>query len=214
MTTTDPNPTQPLQGQLFAISAPSGAGKSSLVRSLLATDPSLKLSISHTTRAPRGQEKNGKEYWFISQDEFKLMIAQGDFFEWAQVHENYYGTSRQSIQSSLQNGQNVILEIDWQGALQIKSLFKDAVLIFISPPSFDTLKSRLIQRGEDSPQVIEKRLINAQIELGKAKEFDFVIINDNFESALADLRAIVQVQCLRYNKQKQRNAEIFTKLGI
>lgn len=214
MTTTNPTSKQPLQGQLFAISAPSGTGKSSLVKALLAQDSSLKLSISHTTRAPRGQEQNGKEYWFIAPEEFKSMIAQDDFFEWAQVHGNYYGTSRQSILSSLQNGQNVILEIDWQGALQIKSLFNDAVLIFIIPPSLQALKSRLTQRGEDSQEVIEQRLINAKIELGKAKEFDFVIINDNFETALADLRAIVQVQCLRYNRQKHHNAAVFAKLEI
>ncbi|MGL4666404.1 MAG: guanylate kinase [Saezia sp.] len=201
-----------LPGNLYVITAPSGAGKSSLVNALLAQDPHLSLSISHTTRAPRGKEANGKEYWFTDVDHFKQMIESNEFIEWAHVHGNYYGTSRQGIQTALQDGRDILLEIDWQGALQIKKIFPQAILIFILPPSWEELKARLQKRGEDSPEVIEKRLNNAQIELAQAKNFDFVIINDIFETALSELNTITQAQRLRYEARKNSKPHVFQQL--
>lgn len=201
-----------LPGNLYVITAPSGAGKSTLVNALLAHDPNLSLSISHTTRAPRGKEINGKEYWFTSIDHFKEMIENNDFIEWAHVHGNYYGTSRQGIQTALQDGRDILLEIDWQGALQIKKIFPQAVLIFILPPSWDELRARLQKRGEDSLEVIEKRLNNAQIELAQAKNFDFVIINDVFETALSELNTITQAQRLRFEARKNSKPQVFQQL--
>ena len=212
--TTKTTATTTYPGNLYVITAPSGAGKSSLVKALMAQDPKLTLSISHTTRAPRGQEQNGKEYWFTNTDHFKQMIDHGDFLEWANVHSNYYGTSRQSIQTALQEGQDIILEIDWQGALQIKQIFPQAVLIFILPPSWDELEARLKKRGEDSMEVIQKRLGNAKIELTQANKFDFVIINDIFETALAELALITQAQRLRYETQRNNHAGVFQQLHI
>lgn len=203
-----------LSGNLYVITAPSGAGKSSLVKALMELDSGLTLSISHTTRHPRGQEQNGREYWFIEQPEFERMIEQGDFVEWAYVHDRYYGTSRHEIEKRLKEGLDVILEIDWQGALQIRKIIPTAVLIFILPPSWAELDSRLNRRGEDSAEVIQTRLNNAKIEVSKAKDFDFVIINTLFETALFDLKTIVHSQRLRYLCQKHRNAEVFKQLGI
>ena len=178
-------------GNLFVVAAPSGAGKSSLVKSLLELDSHLVVSVSHTTRKPRGQEQDGREYHFIDEKTFRKMVAAGDFFEWAEVHGHLYGTSKAGVESLVAGGQDVVLEIDWQGALQIKRIFSNAVLIFILPPSWDELRSRLERRGEDSAEVIETRLRNAAAELAHAKEFDFVIINGLFERALFDLKAIV-----------------------
>ena len=200
-------------GNLFVISAPSGAGKSTLVKHLLENDPQLRLSISHTTRAPRGQETNGKEYWFISVEAFKERIEQKGFAEWAKVHENYYGTSWEGIQSSLEAGQDILLEIDWQGALQIKEQFNKAILIFILPPSFEELEKRLVKRGEDQQEIIAKRLHNAKIELSHANQFDFAIINDDFAVALSDLQSIVKTQRLRYHRQKNQHPQLFASLG-
>lgn len=210
---TTPAPTQH-PGNLYVITAPSGAGKSSLVNALLAQDPALSLSVSHTTRAPRGKEQNGKEYWFTDTSNFKQMIEKNDFFEWAHVHGNYYGTSRPAIQTALQKGDDILLEIDWQGALQIKEIFPQAVLIFILPPSWEELKNRLKNRGEDSEEVIEKRLENAKIELAQAKNFDFVIINAVFETALSELKTVVQAQRLRYEAQKNSHTQTFQQLGM
>lgn len=201
-------------GNLFVVAAPSGAGKSSLVKSLLELDSHLVVSISHTTRPPRGQERNGREYWFISEPEFRAMVEHGDFFEWAEVHGNLYGTSRAAIESRMAAGEDVILEIDWQGALQIKRIFANAVLVFILPPSWDELRSRLERRGEDAADVIDMRLENAKTELAQAKEFDFVIINELFERALFDLKAIVHAQRLKYLSQRRLRAETFQALGI
>ena len=203
-----------IPGNLFIISAPSGAGKSSLVKALMANDSSLALSTSHTTRAPRGQEENGVHYWFVEAEKFQQMIDTGDFLEWAQVHGNRYGTSKHQIMSCLQNGQDIILEIDWQGALQIHQIYPQAVLIFIVPPSLAELENRLRKRGEDSHETIEKRLNNAKIELAKAKVFDFVIINDIFETALSDLQTVVHSQRLRYSSQQYRHADVFKALHI
>nr|HQC99965.1 guanylate kinase [Aquabacterium sp.] len=161
-------------GNLFVVAAPSGAGKSSLVKALLELDSHLDVSVSHTTRAPRGQEQNGREYWFIAKDDFRRMVDAGDFFEWAEVHGNLYGTSRRAIEDRLARGEDVVLEIDWQGALQIKKLFAHAILIFILPPSWAELEQRLKRRGEDGAEVIATRMENARLEVAQARHFDFV----------------------------------------
>jgi len=201
-------------GNLFVVAAPSGAGKSSLVKALLELDARLALSVSHTTRAPRGQEVDGREYHFITPDDFQARVARGEFFEWAQVHDHWYGTSRASIESRLRAGLDVVLEIDWQGALQIRSLFAQAVLVFVLPPSWDELKQRLNRRGEDRPEVIEKRMANARAEVEKAEYFDFVIINAVFESALFDLKTIVHSQRLKYWSQRVGRPAVFSALGL
>jgi guanylate kinase len=201
-------------GNLFVVAAPSGAGKSSLVKALLELDSHLDVSVSHTTRAPRGQEQNGREYWFIGVDEFRQMAAQGDFFEWAEVHSNLYGTSRKAIEERLARGEDVVLEIDWQGALQIKQIFAHAVLIFILPPSWAELRQRLTRRGEDGPEVIEQRMQNARTEVDQARHFDFVIINGLFETALFDLKTVVHSQRLRYAAQLRNKSQVFAALNL
>ena len=201
-------------GNLFVVAAPSGSGKSSLVKALMEVDTGVRPSVSHTTRAPRGQEKHGREYFFASQPEFDAMVARGDFLEWAHVHGNCYGTSRQGVQQRMAAGEDVVLEIDWQGALQIKKLFDNAILIFVLPPSWEELRARLMRRGEDAPEVIELRLRNAREELAQAQHFDFVIINEVFERALFDLKAIVHAQRLKYIAQKRARADTFKALDI
>ena len=201
-------------GNLFVVAAPSGSGKSSLVKALMEVDAGVQPSISHTTRAPRGQEKHGREYYFIDNAEFDTKIAAGDFLEWAHVHGKRYGTSRQAIEARIAAGGDVVLEIDWQGALQIQRQFPDAVLVFVLPPSWEELRARLQRRGEDTPEVIELRLVNAQQELAQVKHFDYVIINEIFERALFDLKTIVHAQRLCYTAQKTARAETFRALGI
>ena len=172
------------------------------------------LKLLHTTRAPRGQEKHGREYYFVSNSEFDDMVNKDAFMEWAHVHGQRYGTSKTTIQDLTSTGTDVILEIDFQGALQIKHIFANAILIFILPPSWDELRSRLERRGEDSPDVIELRLKNAQIEVAQAKEFDFVIINESFDSALFDLKAIVHAQRLKFVAQRRNKSATFAALNI
>jgi guanylate kinase len=201
-------------GNLFVVAAPSGAGKSSLVNALMELDSHLQPSVSHTTRPPRGQEKHGREYFFVPASEFDAMVAANGFVEWAHVHGHRYGTSKKAIEDRISHGSDVILEIDYQGALQIKRIFTNAVLIFILPPSWEELRSRLERRGEDSPDVIEVRLKNAATEMAQAKEFDFVIINELFERALFDLKAIVHAQRLKFLSQRRARADTFQALGI
>ena len=201
-------------GNLFVVAAPSGTGKSSLVKALLELDSHLVVSVSHTTRAPRGQEQQGREYHFIGEPEFRAKIAHGDFFEWAEVHGHLYGTSRAAIEQRVAGGQDVVLEIDWQGALQIKRIFPNAVLIFILPPSFDELLQRLHRRGEDRPEVIATRMENARIEVAQARHFDFVIINALFETALFDLKAIVHSQRLKYAALQRSKPAVFAALNL
>ena len=196
------------------VAAPSGAGKSSLVKALMELDAKVRPSVSHTTRAPRGQEKHGREYFFVSPPEFDQMVEGNAFLEWANVHGQRYGTSRKAIEDRIAQGADVILEIDFQGAIQVKKLFANAVLIFILPPSWEELKSRLHNRGEDAPDIIELRLQNAADEMAQAKEFDYVIINELFETALFDLKAIVHAQRLKYLAQRRARAEIFQALNI
>ena len=201
-------------GNLFVVAAPSGAGKSSLVKALLELDSHLTLSVSHTTREPRGQEQQGREYHFIDESAFRAKVAHQDFFEWAEVHGHLYGTSKREIEASVAQGQDVVLEIDWQGALQIKQLFPDAILIFILPPSWEELQQRLNRRGEDRPDVIAKRMANARIEVAQARAFDFVIINGLFETALFDLKAIVHAQRLKYVAQRRGKPAVFAALNL
>ena len=201
-------------GNLFVVSAPSGAGKSSLVRALREFDARVYPSVSHTTRAPRGQEKHGREYYFVSDAEFDAMAANNGFVEWANVHSRRYGTAKKSLEERIQGGTDVLLEIDYQGALQVKKAFPNAVLIFILPPSWDELRARLENRGEDAPEVIELRLRNAEEEMAQVAKFDFVIINELFESALFDLKAIIHAQRLKYAAQRRLRADTFESLNI
>lgn len=201
-------------GNLFVVAAPSGAGKSSLVKALLELDAHLSVSVSHTTRAPRGQEQDGREYHFVDEATFRGMVERGEFFEWAQVHGKLYGTSRVELQQRLAAGEDVILEIDWQGALQIKQLFSYAVLVFILPPSWAELRQRLLRRGEDGPDVIETRMANAREEVAQARHFDYVIINALFETALFDLKTVVHSQRLKYAAQKRNKSQVFAALDL
>ena len=201
-------------GNLFCVAAPSGAGKSSLVKALLELDSHLAVSISHTTRAPRGQEQHGREYWFVDETTFRAKALRGEFFEWAQVHGHLYGTSRVAIEERLMRGEDVVLEIDWQGALQIKQLFPHAILIFILPPGWGELLQRLQRRGEDGPEVIAQRMVNARLEVAQARHFDFVIINALFETALFDLKTVVHSQRLKYAAQARNRSQVFAALGL
>ena len=201
-------------GNLFVVAAPSGAGKSSLVKALLDLDSRLTASVSHTTRAPRGQEHDGREYWFIDEPAFRTMTERGEFFEWAQVHGHLYGTSRSAIEQRLMHGDDMVLEIDWQGALQIKQLFRHAVLIFILPPSWAELQQRLQRRGEDGPEVIAMRMANAREEVAQARHFDFVIINQSFDTALFDLKTVVHSQRLKYAAQCRNGSQVFAALNL
>ena len=201
-------------GNLFVVAAPSGAGKSSLVKALMELDAGVQPSVSHTTRAPRGQEFHGREYFFIDDAQFDDMVANNAFLEWAYVHGNRYGTSKSTIEERISQGLDVVLEIDFQGAVQIKRLFANAVLIFILPPSWEELRARLQRRGEDTAEVIEIRLANAATEMARAHEFDFVIINQLFDKALFDLKAIVHAQRLKYASQRRIRSDIFQALKL
>lgn len=201
-------------GNLFVVAAPSGAGKSSLVRALLELDSHVQPSVSHTTRAPRGQEKHGREYYFVSKPEFDAMVQADAFLEWASVHDHRYGTSKKAIEERMTQGADVVLEIDFQGAMQVKKIFANAITIFVLPPSWEELRSRLERRGEDAPEVIELRLRNAALEVAQAQHFDFVIINEMFDRALFDLKAIVHSQRLKFSAQRRARAEVFKALHI
>lgn len=201
-------------GNLYVVAAPSGTGKSSLVKALLEVDSHMELSVSHTTRAPRGQEVHGREYYFVSHDDFDRMVAHNAFVEWAHVHNNRYGTSRKAIEEKIAAGADIVLEIDFQGALQIKQQFANAVLIFILPPSWPELRSRLMRRAEDSEDVIDLRMKNAADEVAHVDKFDFVIINESFDRALFDLKAIAHAQRLKVSAQRRARAETFKALNI
>ena len=201
-------------GNIFVVSAPSGAGKSSLVKALRSFDARVYPSVYHTTRGPRGQEKHGREYFFVSDQEFDTMVANQGFVEWANVHNRRYGTAKKTLQERVQEGADVLLEIDYQGALQVKQAFPNAVLIFVLPPSWEELRSRLETRGEDAPEIIELRLKNAAEEMAQVGKFDFVIINELFETALFDLKAIIHSQRLKYAAQRSLRADTFESLNI
>jgi guanylate kinase len=210
---------QPL-GNLFIIAAPSGAGKSSLISALIdkhkATHPNqpdaVQLSISHTTRAPRPGETNGVEYYFVSREEFERMIENNDFYEHAEVFGNYYGTSKAAIADKLHLGIDVFLDIDWQGARQVKRQNPNAIGIFILPPSKDALLTRLINRGQDSHEVIEGRMAQAVSEMSHYNEFDYLILNDQFEQALQQMSAIVEAQRATIYNQKMRYEPVLVEL--
>jgi len=200
--------------QVFMVVAPSGAGKSSLVNALLARDSAISLSVSCTTRPPRPGETDGREYHFVDVAEFQRRKANGEFLESAEVHGNFYATSRREIERRLDGDTDVLLEIDWQGARQVKALFPGAVGIFILPPSIDALDERLHKRGQDSAAVIKRRLLAAGSEIARAPEFDYIIVNREFDVALAQLAAVVTATRLRYDAQAAQNHELFAQLGI
>ncbi|HMW64184.1 MAG TPA: guanylate kinase [Accumulibacter sp.] len=199
-------------GHLYILTAPSGAGKTTLVRHLLENDPAMRVSVSHTTRRPRTGEREGIEYYFIALDEFREKIRRDDFLEWAEVHGNFYGTSRTGIEAALCAGQDVLLEIDWQGARQVRKAFPAAIGVFILPPSLHALEQRLRERATDSAQTIARRLDAARDEMRHAEEFDYVIINDDLQRALQDLLAIVRAARLRYTVQSRRHSVLFATM--
>ncbi len=199
-------------GTLFVVAAPSGAGKSTLVNALLERDGAITLSVSHTTRPPRPGETSGKHYFFLDRAAFEREIAAGVFLEHAEVHGNLYGTSRTMVQDLLTQGRDVLLEIDWQGAQQIRRSQPDCVSVFILPPSRAELERRLRGRGSDAPEVIERRLHNSRGEIAHAHEFDYILVNDVLETALADLQAIVRAVRLRSSLQGQRHEKLIADL--
>jgi guanylate kinase len=206
--------TPALSGSLFVVAAPSGAGKSTLVNALLKQEPGIRLSISTTTRAPRPGEQDGREYHFTSAEDFIARAERGEFLEWAEVHGNYYGTSRLTVEHEMKLGTDILLEIDWQGARQVKKQFPDAAGIFILPPSIEALEERLHKRGTDEPHIITRRLLAAGGEIAHAPEFEYAIINEEFNVALAQLQAIVIATRCRFAQQAARNADLFAELGI
>lgn len=201
-------------GNLFMVVAPSGAGKSTLVNALLKGDSGITLSISYTTRGPRPNEQDGRQYHFVTAENFLQRRAQGEFLESAEVHGNYYGTSRVWIQEQMRSGRDVLLEIDWQGAQQVHRQFRNAVGIFILPPSLAALEERLKKRGQDEANVIVRRLLAAGSEIAHAPEAEYVIINEDFDTALSELRQVVAATRLRFASQYSRHTPLFIELGI
>ncbi len=201
-----------MKGTLFIVAAPSGAGKSSLVNATLAKEPGIALSISFTSRAPRPGERHAQHYHFVSKPEFERMIAAGDFFEHALVHGDYKGTARQSVQPQLDAGKDVLLEIDWQGARQVRDKMPDCISVFILPPSRDALDTRMRNRGQDTELVIAQRLAAAREEMSHFGEFDYLIVNEHFDAAAAELRAIFVAQRLRREAQRERHADLLAEL--
>ncbi len=202
-------------GTLFVISSPSGAGKSSLLNALLSrhnSDASMALSVSHTTRQPRPGEEDGVHYHFVSKESFQGLIDRQAFFEWAEVFGNFYGTSKELIEQALEKGSDVFLDIDWQGAQQIRKLYPDTQSIFILPPSLPILEQRLINRGQDSAEVIEKRMAKAVSEMSHYPEYDYLIINDDFEHSLQQLHAIVLASRAKRTTQTIRHADLLQQL--
>ena len=201
-----------MSGHLYIVAAPSGAGKTTLVRLLLENDAQIGLSVSVTTRAPRPGEQDGREYHFVSVPDFLARIDQGEFLEWAEVHGNYYGTSRRWIETQMENGRDVLLEIDWQGAQQVRKAFPAAIGIFILPPSLAVLQARLVGRGADSAETIARRLAAARDEMRHVDEFNYVIINDDLSQALNNLKSVINASRLRYETQRHRHCALFASL--
>ena len=201
-----------IRGTLFIVAAPSGAGKSSLVNAVLAREPGIALSISFTSRAPRPGERHAQHYHFVSREEFEAMVARGEFFEHALVHGDYKGTARQSVEPQLASGKDVLLEIDWQGARQVREQVPDCVSVFILPPSRDALQTRMRNRGQDSEETIARRLAAAREEMSHFDEFDYVIVNEHFDAAAAELRAIFVAHRLRRQAQAERHATLIRDL--
>lgn len=201
-------------GSMLMLVAPSGAGKSSLVKALLEKDSAIQLSISCTTRSPRPGEENGREYHFLTKEDFLKRKEAGDFLEWAEVHGNYYGTSKSWIEAQMQSGKDVLLEIDWQGARQIQKMISDTIWIFILPPSIQALEERLRKRGQDDEKTILARVSAAKDELSHAREADYLVVNDLFESALFELRQIISTSRLRASSQLSKHHRLATELGL
>jgi guanylate kinase len=201
-----------MSGTLFIVTAPSGAGKTTLVRLLLENDRRVGVSISHTTRSPRPGEEDGREYHFIDLAAFEEKIRQDDFLEWAVVHGNHYGTSKQWIETEMASDRDVVLEIDWQGARQVRRVFPQATGVFILPPSMAILESRLSGRGTDPAEAVRHRIAAARDEMRHVDEFDYVIINNSLQLAVGDLQAIVEAARLRRTNQRQRHASLFASL--
>ncbi len=201
-----------MSGSLIIVTAPSGAGKTTLVHGLLEREPALQLSVSYTTRAPRSGEQNGREYHFIDVATFQQLRARGDFLEWAEVHGNFYATSRVWLAAQMAAGRDILLEIDWQGAQQVRKAFPEALGVFVLPPSLEALEARLRGRGTDSEEVISRRLLAARGEMRHIGEFDYAIINDQLEQALDELQAVARSARLRCARQRQRHAALFSIL--
>lgn len=200
------------RGTLFTVSAPSGAGKTSLVAALISSANNVQVSISHTTRAIRPGEQDGVNYHFVSQEEFTEMLGRAEFLEHAQVFANYYGTSKAWVEETLRNGKDVILEIDWQGAQQVRRLLPDAVSVFILPPSQETLLNRLTGRGQDSEEVIAARMAEAKNEISHYVESEYLIVNDDFEVALHEFNAILTAERLKLAKQAEKHQALLSSL--
>ncbi|AXK71124.1 guanylate kinase [Lysobacter sp. TY2-98] len=203
-----------MRGTLFIVAAPSGAGKSSIVNAVLARDPNISLSISFTSRAPRPGERHAEHYHFVGKQEFEDMVAAGDFFEHALVHGDWKGTARQSVEPQLNSGRDVLLEIDWQGARQVRAQVPDAISVFILPPSRAALEERMRKRGQDSEDVIAQRLAAAREEMSHYGEFDYLIVNEDFETAVAEMCAIFTASRLRRDPQVARHQRLITALLV
>ncbi len=201
-----------MNGNLFIVCAPSGAGKTTLVAALLKADPGIRLSVSYTTRKPRAGEVDGRDYHFIDQQKFQGMAANGEFLESALVHGNYYGTSHSWIDEQRTAGADILLEIDWQGAAQVRRMMPDAIGIFVLPPSFETLVRRLNTRAQDPPDVISRRIAAARAEISHVTEFNYVIINDKFDEAVLDLASVVRAQRLLAANQLARHSDLINRM--
>ncbi len=202
-----------MAGDLFVVVAPSGAGKTSLVNAMLEGEPAIRLSVSCTTRAPREGEVDGREYRFLGRAAFEAMIAAGDFLEHAEVYGNYYGTSRAWIEGELARGHDVLLEIDWQGARQVRALFPHMIGIFVLPPSLEELRRRLTARGKDSPESIARRMASAREEISHVLEFEYIIVNEQFDVALADLQAVVRAARLSRDRRNPSLARLLAEFS-
>ncbi|MFZ9407319.1 MAG: guanylate kinase [Burkholderiaceae bacterium] len=214
MTPASGMPAPSASGQLLIVVAPSGAGKTSLVHHLLASRAGVIMSVSTTTRAPRAGEREGVDYHFTTPEDFIERRDRGEFLEWARVHDNFYGTSKAWIEAQLADGTDIVLDIDWQGAEQIRSKFPEAVAVFIAPPSMAALRSRLIARGKDSPEVIERRLAAARTELEHAQDCQYVIVNQEFAAAATEFCGILDTLRCRYPRQRMRHLPLFQDLGM
>ncbi|MEN9658742.1 MAG: hypothetical protein RL571_2207 [Pseudomonadota bacterium] len=202
------------KGNLFVVTAPSGAGKTTLVAALLAADQNVQLSVSFTTRAPRPGEVDGKDYHFVAREVFEKMILNGDFLEHAEVYGNYYGTSQTWINHAIDTGSDILLEIDWQGAAQVRRLFPEVVGLFVLPPSVEVLEQRLKNRGKDSDEVIERRMAAAKEEISHVEEFDYVIVNEHIDEAVRDIVSTVRAERLKLHRQSTRHQVLISSLKV
>ncbi len=196
-----------MSGLLFVVSAPSGAGKTSLLKALVPSDPQLALSVSHTTRSMRSGEEDGVHYHFVTVERFQALAEQGGFLEQALVYDNYYGTAEETVQSQLSTGQDLVLEIDWQGARQVRKRFPDAISIFIAPPSIEALEQRLADRDQDNDAIIQRRMQDAVLEMSHYPEYDYLVLNDDFGQTLSELESIIRAEHLRMDRSSMVHAQ-------